>query len=106
MPTSHGSLLYKGRPPAPADSIHLSRLRAAGAIFVGKTAAPEFGTIQYTKTKAWGVTRNPWNPERTPGGSSGGSAAAVARGHGPDRDGQRRRRARRASRPRSAGSWV
>ncbi len=83
MPTSHGSLLYKGSPPAPEDSIHLSRLRAAGAVFVGKTAAPEFGTIQYTKTKAWGVTRNAWNPERTPGGSSGGSAAAVARGMVP-----------------------
>jgi len=80
MPTSHGSLLYKGLPPATEDSIHLSRLRAAGAVFVGKTAAPEFGTIQYTKTKAWGVTRNPWNTDRTPGGSSGGSAAAVAAG--------------------------
>ena len=83
MPTSHGSLLYKGLPPAPEDSIHLSRLRTAGAVIVGKTAAPEFGTIQYTKTKAWGVTRNPWNTERTPGGSSGGSAAAVSRGMVP-----------------------
>ncbi len=80
MPTSHGSLLYKGQPPVEADSIHLGRLRAAGAVFVGKTAAPEFGTVQYTKTKAWGVTRNPWNTDRTPGGSSGGSAAAVAGG--------------------------
>lgn len=83
MPTSHGSLLYKGGPPATDDSIHLSRLRAAGAVFVGKTAAPEFGTIQYTKTKAWGITRNAWNSERTPGGSSGGSAAAVAAGMVP-----------------------
>jgi len=80
MPTSHGSLLYKGLPPAQVDSIHLSRLRAAGAVFVGKTASPEFGTIQYTKAKAWGITRNPWDIERTPGGSSGGSAAAVAAG--------------------------
>jgi aspartyl-tRNA(Asn)/glutamyl-tRNA(Gln) amidotransferase subunit A len=80
MPTSHGSLLYKDQPPVTEDSIHLGRLRAAGAIFVGKTAAPEFGTVQYTKTKAWGVTRNAWNPDRTPGGSSGGSAAAVADG--------------------------
>lgn len=80
MPTSHGSLLYKDSPPAAADSIHVARLRAAGAVFVGKTAAPEFGTIQYTRTKAWGVTRNAWNLERTPGGSSGGSAAAVAGG--------------------------
>ena len=80
MPTSHGSLLFKDRPPVDADSIHVARLRAAGAVPVGKTAAPEFGTVAFTSTKAWGVTRNPWNPERTPGGSSGGSAAAVAAG--------------------------
>lgn len=80
LPTSHGSLLYKGRPPADADSIHVRRLRAAGAVPIGKTAAPEFGTVAFTSTKAWGTTRNPWNPERTPGGSSGGSAAAVAAG--------------------------
>jgi len=80
MPTSHGSLLYQGLPPVDDDSIHVGRLRAAGAVFVGKTAAPEFGTVQYTKTKAWGVTRNPWDLQRTPGGSSGGSAAAVSAG--------------------------
>ncbi|MFZ6004203.1 MAG: amidase [Actinomycetota bacterium] len=80
MPTSRGSLLYKGRGPVAADSVHLARLRAAGAVPIGKTAAPEFGTLNFTKTKAWGITRNPWNPERTPGGSSGGSAAAVAAG--------------------------
>ena len=83
MPTSHGSLLYKDGPPAAEDSIHLARLRAAGAVPLGKTAAPEFGTIQYTRTKAWGTTRNAWDPERTPGGSSGGSAAAVAAGMVP-----------------------
>lgn len=80
MPTSHGSLLYKGGPPATSDSEHVARLRAAGAIPLGKTAAPEFGTIQYTYTHAWGATRNPWNTERTPGGSSGGTASAVAAG--------------------------
>ena len=80
MPTSHGSLLFKDRGPVDEDSIHVARLRAAGAVPVGKTAAPEFGTVAFTSTKAWGVTRNPWNPERTPGGSSGGSAAAVAAG--------------------------
>lgn len=80
MPTSRGSLLYKGRGPVAADSVHLARLRAAGAVPIGKTAAPEFGTLNFTKTKAWGITRNPWNTERTPGGSSGGSAAAVAGG--------------------------
>lgn len=83
MPTSYGSLLYKGRPPVDEDSIHVGRLRAAGAVPVGKTAAPEFGATCYTHTPAWGTTRNPWNPDRTPGGSSGGSAAAVAAGMVP-----------------------
>jgi aspartyl-tRNA(Asn)/glutamyl-tRNA(Gln) amidotransferase subunit A len=83
MPTSHGSLLYKGRPPVAEDSIHVARLRAAGAVPVGKTAAPEFGADCYTSTKAWGTTRNPWNPAVTPGGSSGGSAAAVSAGMVP-----------------------
>ena len=80
MPTSHGSLVFKGQAPARADSIHVARLRAAGGVPIGKTAAPEFGTLNFTKTKAFGITRNPWDPSRTPGGSSGGSAAAVAAG--------------------------
>ena len=80
MPTSHGSLLFKGRPAVPTDSVHVARLRAAGAVPVGKTAAPEFGAVALTDTKAWGVTRNPWDPSKTPGGSSGGSASAVAAG--------------------------
>src|SRR5215218_4271994 len=80
MPTSHGSLLYKDHGPVPEDSVHVARIRAAGGVPVGKTAAPEFGTLSFTKTKAFGVTRNPWNVERTPGGSSGGTAAAVAAG--------------------------
>ena len=58
----------------------MARLRAAGCVPIGKTAAPEFGTVAFTHTKAFGTTRNPWNLERTPGGSSGGSAAAVAAG--------------------------
>ena len=80
LPTSHGSLAYLGRGPVDADSIHVARLRAAGAVPVGKTAAPEFGTLNFTRTKAFGVARNPWDTGRTPGGSSGGSAAAVAAG--------------------------
>lgn len=83
MPTSHGSRLYHGGPPATADSVHVARLRRAGAIPLGKSAAPEFGTLQYTRSLALGTTRNPWDPERTPGGSSGGSAAAVAAGMVP-----------------------
>lgn len=83
MPTSFGSLLYKGRPPVGRDSLHVGRLRAAGAVPIGKTAVPEFGAAFYTSTPAWGTTRNPWNPARTPGGSSGGSGAAVAAGMVP-----------------------
>jgi aspartyl-tRNA(Asn)/glutamyl-tRNA(Gln) amidotransferase subunit A len=80
LPTSHGSLLRRGDPPATEDSLHVGRLRAAGAVPVGKTATPEFGTLNFTKTKAFGIARNPWDHGRTPGGSSGGSAAAVAAG--------------------------
>jgi len=80
MPTSQGSLLFLGDPPVATDSIQVARLRAAGAIPVGKTNAPEFGTLQYTRSKALGVARNPWDVTRTPGGSSGGTAAAVAAG--------------------------
>ncbi|HEB91163.1 MAG TPA: amidase, partial [Deltaproteobacteria bacterium] len=80
MPVSHGSLIHKGRPPESQDSVHVSRLRAAGAIPIGMTACSEFGTVHFTNTKAWGITRNPWNPDLTPGGSSGGSSAAVAAG--------------------------
>ncbi len=80
MPTTQGSLLFAGRGPVAEDSVHVARLRAAGAIPIGKTATPEFGTLQYTRNKLHGVTRNPWNLDVTPGGSSGGSAAAVAAG--------------------------
>ena len=83
MPTSQGSLLFKGRPPVGRDSVHVARLRQAGAVPVGKTAAPEFGAVAFTSTPAWGTTRNPWDLARTPGGSSGGSAAAVASGMTP-----------------------
>ena len=61
----------------------MRRLRRRRRDPLGKTASPEFGTLQYTRTKAWGTTRNPWDPSRTPGGSSGGSAAAVAAGMVP-----------------------
>ncbi len=65
---------------APADSEVVRRLRAAGAIVVGKTTMPELGLWPFTESITWGVTRNPWDTDRTPGGSSGGSAAAVAAG--------------------------
>ncbi|HEX4108161.1 MAG TPA: amidase [Solirubrobacteraceae bacterium] len=66
--------------PARADSEVVARLRAAGAVIVGKTSVPELMVWPFTESAAYGVTRNPWDPARTPGGSSGGSAAAVAAG--------------------------
>jgi aspartyl-tRNA(Asn)/glutamyl-tRNA(Gln) amidotransferase subunit A len=78
-PTTEGSLVFKDR-LAEEDCTHVARLRAAGAVLVGKAATSEFGFVAYTSTKLHGVTRNPWNLERTPAGSSGGSAAAVAGG--------------------------
>ena len=79
MPTSYGSLVFKEN-MAERDSTHVERLRAAGAVIVGKAATSEFGFVAYTSTKLHGVTRNPWNLERTPAGSSGGPAAAVSGG--------------------------
>jgi amidase len=66
--------------PATADAEVVRRLREAGAVIVGKTTMPELGLWPFTESVTWGVTRNPWDVERTPGGSSGGSAAAVAAG--------------------------
>lgn len=66
--------------PATADSEVVRRLRAAGAVIVGKTAMPEFGQWPFTESTTHGVTRNPWDRTRSTGGSSGGSAAAVAAG--------------------------
>lgn len=79
MPTSHGSVVFKDK-IAEEDCTHVARLRAAGCVILGKSATSEFGFVAYTSTKLHGVTRNPWNLERTPAGSSGGSAAAVAGG--------------------------
>ncbi|MFD5885704.1 amidase [Streptomyces sp. NPDC060334] len=67
-------------PPKHADCEAVRRLRAAGAIIVGKTQTPELGQWPFTEGHAFGDTRNPWNTAYTPGGSSGGSAAAVAAG--------------------------
>lgn len=69
--------------PAPEDSEMVRRLRAAGAIVVGKTNLPELAICAFTESETWGVTRNPWDTARSTGGSSGGSAAAVAAGMVP-----------------------
>lgn len=77
--TSHGSVPLREH-VAERDSIQTERLRAAGAIVVGKTNTPEFGYTAITKNLLFGASRNPWDLERTPGGSSGGSSAAIAGG--------------------------
>jgi aspartyl-tRNA(Asn)/glutamyl-tRNA(Gln) amidotransferase subunit A len=74
-----GSRVYADR-WAEWDQVHVQRLKAAGAIVLGKTNPPEFGYTAFTTNDVFGTTRNPWNLDRTPGGSSGGSAAAIAAG--------------------------
>jgi amidase len=66
--------------PAKVDSEIVRRARAAGAIVIGKTHMPELGAFPWTESPTWGVTRNPWELGHSPGGSSGGSAAAIAAG--------------------------
>ncbi|HML08980.1 MAG TPA: amidase family protein [Xanthobacteraceae bacterium] len=68
--------------PCAQDAPSVKRLRAAGAVFVGQTTTPEFGWKALTDSPLTGVTRNPWNPEMTPGGSSGGAVVAAATGAG------------------------
>ncbi|WP_082459884.1 MULTISPECIES: amidase [unclassified Mycobacterium] len=70
-------------PAAASDAEVVHRLRAAGAVIIGKTNVPELMMFPYTESLTFGATRNPWNLKRTPGGSSGGSAAAVAAGLAP-----------------------
>jgi Asp-tRNA(Asn)/Glu-tRNA(Gln) amidotransferase A subunit family amidase len=80
MRTTQGTRVLADAPPAARDSLCVARLRAAGAIPIGKTNVPEFCFEGFTANRAFGVTTNPWAPEWTPGGSSGGSAAAMAAG--------------------------
>jgi amidase len=74
--TAWGTAAHGG--PAAADAEVVARLRSAGAVVLGKTNVPEMTIWPFTETITFGATRNPWNVERTPGGSSGGTAAAVA----------------------------
>ena len=77
--STNASLPFKDAMPE-QDSAQVERLRAAGAIIAGKTNAPEFGYTAITKNLIFGVSRSPWNPDKSPGGSSGGSSAAIAGG--------------------------
>ncbi len=79
LPNTHGSLLFKDFQPE-RDTVQVARLKRAGAIVIGKTNTPEFGYTAFTTNRVFGPTRNPWDLTRTPGGSSGGSAAALAAG--------------------------
>jgi len=76
--TSFGTDAFPGA--AADDDEMVRRLREAGAIVIGKTHLPELAMFGFTESATWGVTRNPWDPQRTPGGSSGGSGSAVAAG--------------------------
>jgi aspartyl-tRNA(Asn)/glutamyl-tRNA(Gln) amidotransferase subunit A len=82
-PTRRGSRTVDPHQAWDVDAPASARLREAGAVILGKTATPEFGCKGETNSPLTGVTRNPWNPAKTPGGSSGGTAAAVAAGMGP-----------------------
>lgn len=81
--TTYGSLVHQHDAPAGADSVLVGRLRRAGCVVVGKTNTPELGHKGDTVNRLFGATRNPWNPDHSAGGSSGGSAAAVASGMVP-----------------------
>jgi len=82
-PTRRGSRTVDPNQPWDVDAPATARLREAGAVLLGKTTTPEFGCKGETNSPLTGITRNPWNPGKTPGGSSGGTAAAVAAGMGP-----------------------
>ena len=82
-PTLRGSRTTDPKGPWNDDAPVVARLREHGAVLLGKTTTPEFGWKGVTDNPLTGITRNPWNPKLTPGGSSGGAAAAVAAGMGP-----------------------
>ncbi|MDQ2816002.1 MAG: amidase family protein, partial [Actinomycetota bacterium] len=84
--TTFGSPIFASYLP-PADSPHVALLKRAGAVVIGKTNTPEFGAGAQTFNPVFGVTRNPYDTRLTPGGSSGGAAAAVAAGLIPFADG-------------------
>jgi Asp-tRNA(Asn)/Glu-tRNA(Gln) amidotransferase A subunit family amidase len=81
--TSFGSDLHASDPPATDDSVHVARLRSAGAVIMGKTNTPEYGHKGATDNIPFGATLNPWSTAHSPGGSSGGTAAAIASGMVP-----------------------
>lgn len=83
MPLRRGSAAYDATTPVMDDTLCVARLREAGAVFLAKTATPDAGCKIVTRSAVHGVTANPYDPSRTPGGSSGGASAALAMGYGP-----------------------
>jgi aspartyl-tRNA(Asn)/glutamyl-tRNA(Gln) amidotransferase subunit A len=83
MPTLRGSHTVDEKQVWDVDAPVTARLKEAGAVILGKTSTPEFGCKGETNSPRTGITRNPWDTSKTPGGSSGGTAAAVAAGMGP-----------------------
>ena len=84
QPLTNGNQALKDvMPVSAADTTLVARYRAAGFVIAGRTNSPEFGSLPATEPTAWGATRNPWNTDHSPGGSSGGAAAAVAAGMVP-----------------------
>ena len=83
LPTLRGSRTIDADQPWEVDAPATARLREAGAVIIGKTTTPEFGCKGETNSPRTGITRNPWNLAKTPGGSSGGASAAVSAGMGP-----------------------
>ncbi len=81
--TTSGSRLYANGPVDDTDDTVVARLRSEGAIVLGRTNSPEFGATAYTSNPVFGATRNPWNTDKSPGGSSGGSSAALSAGLTP-----------------------
>ena len=81
--TTRGAMHLRDSPPVAADSTEVARMRAAGAVILGKTNTPEFGCMGDTYNNVFGATWNPWNLSRSPGGSSGGTSAAIASGMVP-----------------------
>ena len=83
FPTTYGSLIHRDAPAARADGSTAACLRRAGAVVLGKTNLPEFAMESFTANRLWGITHNPWRHGISPGGSSGGSAAALSAGLAP-----------------------
>jgi amidase len=86
FPLTRGSLIYKDFRPT-EDSVLVERLRRAGVVAIGKTNTPEFGMGSHTYNRVYGITRNPYDPTKSAGGSSGGAGAALASGMLPIADG-------------------